>query len=122
MELESSYDPYDLWAIPFLGKIKSDWSDKKPYSVVAIPIIGLAEVLIPITTRKVIGAKKNLFPNSLALEYFYSSSELIDNYLYLLLKTQSPDYGWGLPFLWYSKNGTYPAGLPFITHSLYPME
>ena len=122
MEFVKSYDPYDLWSIPTLGNLKSGWSNNKVSSILAIPLIGAAELLIPIASRKFFSAPKNYFANSLALEYFYSSIRDKSCYLNLLQSLQSSDHGWGLPFAWHSKNGCYPAGLSFITHSLYPME
>lgn len=122
MEFIRAYDPYDLWAVPVLGKLKSGWSNKNPSSILAIPLIGIAEILAPITSRKLLSAPKNYFANSVALEYFYSTNNDRHQYLDLLVSLRSTDHGWGLPFAWYSKNGCYPPSLSFITHSLYPME
>lgn len=122
MEIIRTYDPYDLWAVPALGKLKSGWSNKNPLSILTIPLIGIAEILAPILSRKLLFAPKNHFANSVALEYFYSKKHDRHQYLELLIGLQSADHGWGLPFAWYSKNGCYPPDLSFITHSLYPME
>lgn len=119
--MNTSYDPYDIWSMPSLGKLKYNWSKGKLLPKLIIPLIGVAEVFFPIFLRKLLGTNKHSFAHIEAMQSFYQikpASQLIMDITTLRVN----DTAWGLPFGWYSKNGIYGNDTPYITNTPYVME
>ncbi len=117
------YDPYDIWSTPFLGKIKSGYTGKSILSIIVVPIVGMFEITAPILFRKMIGVRPHKFAHVEAMRSFEGSTE--KNIIQFLddtaIKVQR-GVGWGLPFRWYSKNGSYSARTAYVTNTPYVME
>lgn len=115
------YDPYDIWAVPALGELKSKWTKGQRKSALLVPLIGVLEILAPNHLRKYLGVKPHTFAHVEAMRY--QSGDLAPHKaLEAFRATRVADVAWGLPFAWFSKNGLYSANTPYITNTPYVME
>lgn len=115
------YDPYDIWSIPLIGRLKQRWSRGDIAAKVLLPIIGMNEFLIPVIWRRMLGTDKHVFAHVNAMLVMTSlnwNEDVIDEFI----KLRVGGNGWGLPFDWYSKNGIYDANTAYITNTPYVME
>lgn len=115
------HDPFDLWASPFLGGLKRKWySGNKAAKILLYFFYGI-DWLAPNLMRRVFCIKARQFPHSIALlqgtRYRIDYIEFVDR-----IEKMRVDFGWGLPFAWYSKNGIYPAKIPLITAAPYVLD
>ena len=113
-------DPYDIWSLEMLGKMKRNWTGGKGGLRIALPVIGGMEWLFPEMFRTLLGVKRHDFPHVEAMLYLASGKDEAALLEYFC-KTRS-DGGWGLPFGWYSKNGYYGPKIPYVTNTPYVME
>ncbi|ERS87022.1 hypothetical protein Q667_15735 [Marinobacter sp. C1S70] len=116
-----SYDPYDIWALPTLGKLKNSWTQRGKAGVIFVPLIGMAEIGAPIILRKLLGIRPKEFAHVEAMRYLYGEQS-ISNALHCFHDSVTSGGGWGLPFSWFSKNGIYSERLAYITNTPYVME
>lgn len=115
---EACFDPFDLWAVPFLGRIKSRWYEGSFSAKLALFGLYALDLLAPVTLRHLLKVSKHEFAHSHALLRNTEHALTTDEFLRRIEKLTSGD-AWGLPFAWYSKNGIYPAGLPLVTAAPY---
>jgi hypothetical protein len=116
------WDPYDLWSEPALGRAKARGMGLRVLAAAG------AEALAPALTRKLLRVPTHEYAHVAALigecRAAWSpeeASRLLA--LFERLRVPTPAYAaWGLPFPWYSKNGVYPAGTPFVTNTPYVMR
>lgn len=120
--MRSYYDPYDIWATKYLGKLKKSWSKGSFVARIIIPIVGLIELLVPVLFRRIIGLRKNSYPHVEAMMLSISKEQCGDKLLHYFKESRISGSGWGLPFAWYSKNGVYGANTPYVTNTPYVME
>jgi hypothetical protein len=116
-----SYDPYDIWSLPALGKLKSKWTAGQKAKAFLVPMIGVIELLAPNFLRQILGVQPNTFPHVEAMRYQFndlSPNEALHNFT----EARVRESAWGLPFSWFSKNGVYSAKTPYITNTPYVME
>ena len=114
-------DPYDIWATPYLGRLKSKWTQGHRLKAFIVPIVGLAEVFFPSVLRVLLRTPKHEFQHveaMLFLSGLVSEKIVLDKFR----KSQVGNCAWGLPFAWYSKNGTYSANTPYVTNTPYVMQ
>lgn len=117
----SFYDPFDLWAVPWLGRLKSRWYEGSRLAWLALYLVYVWDWLLPMTTRRLLGVERHEFAHARALLRHVSDST--DDVAFIDAMAESQHLGgWGLPFAWYSKNGLYSAGLPLITATPYVMR
>lgn len=122
----TTYDPYDVWATPFFGRLKMDYNNGKLLSRPLLVCCYLMDFTLPVLTRKMLGCPKTLSPHVLALHCLsddLSAQECSDAVcLFEKMNVLSDGYAWGLPFGWYSKHAVYGDKIPYITHTPYVME
>lgn len=116
-----AYDPYDIWSLPALGEMKNKWTAGQKVSVLAVPLIGVMEILAPNFFRKCLGVKPHTFAHIAAMRYL-SGALPPHEALEIFKVTRVQESAWGLPFAWFSKNGIYSANTPYVTNTPYVME
>lgn len=115
------YDPYDIWSLPALGKIKTKWTSGHRLFALSVPLIGAMEMIAPNYFRKILGVKPHIFAHIAAMRYF-SDALPPREALEIFKATRVQESAWGLPFAWFSKNGAYSANTPYVTNTPYVME
>ena len=115
------YDPFDLWAVPALGRIKARWyRGSKPAKLMLYGLYAL-DWFAPRLMRRLFRVRPHRFAHSLALlrdtPWEQGSGVFLDS-----IASLHQDHAWGLPFVWYSKNGVYPAGIPLVTAAPYVFQ
>ena len=115
------FDPYDIWSIPKIGQIKQLWSrGNRSVAMVLFPI-GFMEYFAPILLRKALRIRGNRFAHveyMLAFAHDFFDQSLITR----LQQLRIDNTAWGLPFGWFSKNGSYGENTPYVTNTPYVME
>lgn len=115
------YDPFDLWAIPAFGRIKSRWYEGSRAAKLTLYGIYALDWLAPYTMRTFFGVKPNRYAHSLSLlrdtQWSMDTNSFLDS-----IEADRENHAWGLPFAWYSKNGVYPPGIPLVTATPYVMQ
>ncbi|WP_027721103.1 hypothetical protein [Maridesulfovibrio zosterae] len=124
----TTYDPYDVWAMPLFGKLKMDYNNGKLTSRPLLVMCYLADFLFPVLTRKALGCPRTISPHVLALHCLSKNGQFTSNecedvlHLFEQMNVLERGCAWGLPFRWYSKHAVYSDKIPYITHTPYVME
>lgn len=112
------YDPFDLWAVPALGRIKSQWYRGSKIAKFMLYAVYTLDWFAPHLMRQLFRVKPHQFAHSHALllgtRWGQDNETFLDN-----ITSIRQGHAWGLPFAWYSKNGVYPAGIPLVTAAPY---
>lgn len=117
------FDPYDVWATPHVGQLKQFWYRGSHVAGVLLSFLYILDWMAPHFFRRCMKVQPAYFPHVESMLFCLSDNKnsrsfIIDN----LKSTCSPDGGWGLPFTWFSKNGTYAPSTSFVTNTPYVME
>ncbi|MBL4753659.1 MAG: hypothetical protein JKY52_08740 [Flavobacteriales bacterium] len=117
------YDPYDIWSTEVLGRLKVSVTQGNFFSKLVLPFVGILELVIPISFRRLLNVKKHYFPHieSMCLPKDGGNKEILSFLKGSAIKVGS-GVGWGLPFRWFSKNGVYSSNTPYVTNTPYVME
>ncbi len=115
-----SYDPYDVWAFPRIGQLKLGWYERK-LNALLLPAVFALDWMAPSMFRIVLGIKPSQFAHVEAMLFCAGEHEDAPGLLQFFLDSSTYS-GWGLPFKWYSKNGVYCEGMPYVTNTPYVME
>ena len=119
--MNTSFDPYDIWSIPKIGRVKQLWSRGNLSVAMVLFPIGFMEYLTPLLLRKAFRIKGNRFSHvevMLAFAHDCFDQDLIK----ILRQLRIDNAAWGLPFGWFSKNGSYGENTPYVTITPYVME
>lgn len=115
------FDPFDLWAVPVLGRMKSRWYEGSRLAKLALFGVYTLDWFAPHAMRAAFGVKPACFAHSLALlrntQWSSDSETFLDT-----VASGARGHAWGLPFAWFSKNGVYPVGIPLVTATPYVMH
>ncbi len=126
----SSFDPYDLWCTSFGIRARQSFYRGAFSGKLGALAVVLADWLLPLTSRKLLGAQPRAYPILSAHKWLLTAHQGVSSgcckaALYDL-RSQAvglPDMAaWGLGFPWMSKNGLYEPDVPFVTHTPYVME
>ncbi len=80
-----------------------------------------ADLVAPLLVRRRLGVEAREFAHTIAMRRELDG-DLDDTAFVERMEAMRQDGGWGLPFAWFSRNGTYPAGLPLVTSTPYVLE
>ena len=120
------FDPYDIWSSSALGRIKQGWYDGNVLAGIFLRLVALFDCSMPVLLRNALKTDKHFFPHVEALGVLSlldkSNSGYKQRVLSKLRSSVTTSGGWGLPFVWYSKNGRYDSNTPYVTNTPYVME
>jgi hypothetical protein len=127
------FDSYDLWATAIGVRCRSGYYNGHLLSRAGAMAIMLGEWLAPALIRRLCRIPRKHYPISWAHRVMVHAAQALLDDADSCSSWPTPgdaaiqdcigsdQAGWGLPFDWMSKNGFYPAGTPFVTHSPYVM-
>ena len=115
------HDPFDLWAHPCLGRVKSCWYQGATWAKLTLHFLYALDWVAPHLMRRAFRTVPHGFVHSLALLQEADSQSCRADFVKAAAK-DIHDNAWGLPFAWYSKNGAYPAGIPLVTAAPYVLD
>lgn len=129
LNLRITLDPYDLWSTPFGIRTRQLFYRGDIFGKFGAIVIALADWLLPMTSRRLLGAQLRPYPILSAhclLQNVHEKKLTTGREALNELKKQvvglPETAGWGLGFPWMSKNGLYGSEVPFATHTPYAME
>jgi hypothetical protein len=131
---EASLDHQSFFAGPIGGRAKELYYRHKALGTAAVAPMILCEAFVPAARR--FFHERMRFPIADAhyamgfASLFQASGDAAHfrravHFLDVLESTRSPqfrEYGWGYPFDWVTRTGTYPRDTPFITSTPYVFE
>lgn len=116
-----SHDPFDLWALPALGRVKARWYAGSRLARLSLFALYGLDLAAPLLVRRCLGVERHEFAHTIAMRRALDGGP--DDAAFVeRMEAMGHGGGWGLPFAWFSRNGTYPAGLPLVTSTPYVLD
>jgi hypothetical protein len=130
----ATYDPYDIWKEPLGVAVRRLFYKNKTLGIIPAGLLTIWDLFVGDKFKIVYQKQEYPIVRGLAaltlLNRYQLTQDANDLYYAKLhlewLKENSSigysGYCWGINFVWSSKNGVYPKGMPHVTHTVYVLE